>query len=192
LFRGQPVLDDYVARSDKFGEFGFSVRFFLNFNDAEIWSVPICDRQYATVFEQIFTASGFFELLSRTTPDAVAGHPASSIIPGSQLPGVPLHRANVLVAYANKKLSAAADALFVSGNGQTYLPSHVETMAGVSYQLRDGQLSLSVQNPFGAYGGALTSPRYALAQPLTSGTFLPLAQPLHQVWSLRYRVQTGR
>ncbi len=136
--------------------------------------------------------SGFYETLSQYatgTPSVQLAR--SSIVPGSQVVSVPLQRANLLVAYHDRRSMLAADALYTAANNADRLPGHVELMLGAATQVGHGTLSLALQNPFGAYGGLYTSSRYAVPIRTTAGPLPTLADPVLRTWQFTYRFSTS-
>ncbi len=133
-----------------------------------------------------FSISGFYESLSRYTTAPIPGLTFTTLVPYTQLPFIPRDRANLLVSLNAHGTLLAADALYTSVNNADALPAHVELMIGAAKTVGKGTLSLSLDNPFGAYGGRYVSPQYAVALAASSGSFLPLATPLARTWSIEY------
>ena len=139
------------------------------------------------------TLSGFYEVLSKSASSAhVNGLVTSSIVPGAQLPFVPLHRANLQLSYETPKLVWGIDGLYTSANNAANLPGHVELLAGVGVGLGHGILTLSVDNPFASFGGTFASSRYAVPIQTTTGPFNVLATPLSSSWTLKYTLGVDR
>jgi hypothetical protein len=140
-----------------------------------------------------FSVSGFYEVLSRFAAAAPDGAPeVSSIVPGAQAAHVPLHRANLLLSYQTPRVLLGADALYTAANNASDLPGHVELFLGGALKTANGVVSLSLENPFGAYGGRFVSSRYALPITTTAGPFASLAAPLPRTWLLRYELGLHR
>lgn len=111
---------------------------------------------------------------------------------GAQLPGVPLHRGNVIVAYAGHDTTFAVGARFLSENNEDNLPSYVALDAGARLPLGPGVLEVSAQNLVDPFPGLLTSPQYAI--PIATTTQAPLgtlATPLLRTWAVQYTLAVG-
>ncbi len=135
-----------------------------------------------------FALRASYETFSIETPYAPSAF-ASTIVPDAQLPGIPLHRANLLLSRQFGRSLGALDVAYLSRNDAENLPSRIVLSLGASLALGAGHLDFSAQNALGAYDGRFTSPAYAQAVPLSDGSSLQtLAQPLPQRWSLRYTV----
>jgi hypothetical protein len=114
-----------------------------------------------------------------------------TLVPGAQLPNVPLHRASVIVAVTHGKTIVALAARFVSANNAENLPGHLTVDSGVQFPIGFGRIEASAQNIFAAYSGRFTSPLYAVWIPTTRFALPTLATPLQTTWSLRYVATIG-
>ncbi len=135
-----------------------------------------------------FTVSGFYETFAdrAVDPGPQAAAVRTTLLSNAQLPGVPLHRANALVAYAGTRWSVAADALFTSANNAQNLPSHTVVSLGAATVVGPGRLEFSVQNVLGSYSRTYTEPDSAIGIASGGDPFRTLAIPLHRTWSVRY------
>jgi hypothetical protein len=111
---------------------------------------------------------------------------ATALVPGSQLPGVPLHRANALFSYSHRHSIVALALQYTSVNNAENLPGHVTASLGAQIPFGPGVLALSAQNLLGAFSGTYASPRNAVPLGSTGAPVPTLAIPLRPVWSIRY------
>ena len=111
---------------------------------------------------------------------------ATALVPGAQLAGVPLHRANALFSYARRRAVVALALQYTSVNNAENLPGHVTAALGAQIPFGAGVFAVSVQNLLGAYSGTYVSPRYSVPLSSTGAPIPTLAIPLRPVWSLRY------
>ncbi|TAM72838.1 TonB-dependent receptor [bacterium] len=104
----------------------------------------------------------------------------STVISGNQLPGVPLHRAAVLLDYKPPRsaVEMLADAQYTSAGNAQNLPAYLTVDAGITIQLQHGTLSLLGTNLGDTHGGIFATTG---GVPLTTlgGTLLPtIERPL--------------
>ena len=104
----------------------------------------------------------------------------STVISGNQLPGIPLHRAAILLDYKPPRsaVEMLADAQYTSAGNVQNLPAYLTVDAGITIQLRYGTLSLLGTNLGDTHGGIFASTG---GVPLTTlgGTLLPtIERPL--------------
>jgi hypothetical protein len=132
-----------------------------------------------------------YSMVATSLPASLAGA-RTSLIAGSQLPGIPLHRANLILSYGHGPALLAAALQYVSDNNALHLPGHVTTSAGLQLRTASGTLSLSAINLFRAYGGAFATSRYAVALPAPGSAIPVLATPEAATWQLRYTTNFGR
>jgi len=126
-----------------------------------------------------------YSLFAPTIPAALQGG-ATTLAPGKQIDGVPLHRATLVLSQARGTTLAAIALQYVSDNNAAHLPGHVTASVGVQRAFGRGTLALSVQNALGGYGGTFVSPRYAVPLLTQSGSIPTLASPVRRTWTLRY------
>jgi hypothetical protein len=119
----------------------------------------------------------------------------SSIISGSQMPGVPLHQAGLTLDYRalDSPLEVLADARATSPDNRQYLPGYVTADAGLSYDFTHGTLSISESNLFNKFGYQFASSSYAVGPPTVGNGTLPvIARPLApRTLQLTYSVSIG-
>ncbi len=138
-------------------------------------------------------AEATYETYSLTAPQLpadLAGIP-STLVAGAQVPGVPLHRANLLLSYRRLRFVAAAALQYTSDNNVDALPGHVTVAAGLQLPAGPGVVAFAAQNLFGAYSGTYVSPMFAVPLATSSGVLPTLAIPLRPAWSLRYTLPLG-
>ena len=126
-----------------------------------------------------------YSLSAPTIPAALLGG-ATTLAPGKQIDGVPLHRATLVLSHARNGTMAAMALQYVSDNNAAHLPGHVTASLGVQRSFGRGTLALSVQNALGGYDGTFVSPRYAVPLLTQSGSIPTLASPVRRTWTLRY------
>jgi hypothetical protein len=110
----------------------------------------------------------------------------TALVPGAQLAGVPLHRANALLSYSRRRSVVALALQYTSANNAENLPGHVTAALGAQIPFGPGVFAVSAQNLLGSYSGTFVSPRYAVPLGSTGAPIPTLAIPLRPVWSLRY------
>ncbi len=115
----------------------------------------------------------------------------TTLMSGTQIADVPLHRANVVAAFIGRTTTLALSGRFVSANNAQRLPGYVAIDAGARFRHGSGVLDASVQNAFARYGGRFVSPQYAVALPTTGAPFATLATPVQTTWTLRYTMTFG-
>ncbi|HXW50711.1 MAG TPA: TonB-dependent receptor [Candidatus Acidoferrales bacterium] len=135
------------------------------------------------------------QVVKPITDDPRLSNIYSSIISGSQLPGVPLHQAGVTFDYRafNSPLEVLADARYNSPGNRQYLPGYVTADAGFGYDFTHGTISVSESNIFDKFGYEFASSSYAVG-PATIGvgTLPVIARPLApRTLQVSYTVQVG-
>jgi hypothetical protein len=128
-----------------------------------------------------------YSLCAPAIPASLLGG-ATTLEPGKQIDGVPLHRASFVLSQAQNGTLAAVALQYVSDNNSAYLPGHVTASLGVQRAFRHATLALSVQNVLGGYTGAFISPRYAVPLFTQYGPIPTLASPVRRTWTLRYTI----
>ena len=122
-------------------------------------------------------------------------NPYSTTISGDQLPGVPLHRAAVLLdeKAPGSAVEALADAQYTSANNPQNLPAYVTVDAGVTIHLQHGTLSFLGTNLFDTHGGAFATANGGVPLATLGGTLLPtIVRPLApRNLSVTYAVPIG-
>jgi len=125
----------------------------------------------------------------RVPADLAGGR--TTLLATGQLPNVPLHHGNLIVAFRRHAAMFGLGARFVSSNNDANLPGHVALDAGLRLPLGPGALEVSAQNLFAPFGGVLTSPRYAVPLRTSNAPLAALATPLQNTRTLRYKVGVG-
>jgi len=119
----------------------------------------------------------------------------SPTISGSQLPGVPLHRALLALDYRSSllPLEALMDMQYVSSNNASNLPAYLTMDAGLALSWHGTTVTLLAQNLFNANAGAFASPAGAVPLATTKGPPLPtIAFPLApRTYSVSITMRTG-
>ncbi|HEY9085477.1 MAG TPA: TonB-dependent receptor [Candidatus Tyrphobacter sp.] len=119
----------------------------------------------------------------------------SIVIPGKQLPNVPLQRAGIVFDYKSpgSALEYLFDAQYVGSNNPNDLPAYTTFDAGVSAQLQHGTLTVAASNITNAYSGIFASPQWEVPYVTLGGMTLPnLARPLApRQYSVTYTVKFG-
>lgn len=135
------------------------------------------------------------QVVKPITDDSRLTNVYSSIISGSQLPGVPLHQAGVTFDYRafNSPLEILADARYNSPDNRQFLPGYVTADAGLEYDFTHGSLSVSESNIFDKFGYAFASSSYAVGPPTVGVGALPvIARPLApRTLQVTYSVHLG-
>lgn len=117
---------------------------------------------------------------------------SSTLIQGTQISGVPLHRANAIVWYKGSSgFTVSFAATFVSSNNELNLPPYTMASAGVSVPMRDGALNASAQNVFDVFSGPFVSPAYGVPIPTLSSSLQTLGTPLPRTWRVQYVFRVG-
>ncbi|MDE2572766.1 MAG: TonB-dependent receptor, partial [bacterium] len=119
----------------------------------------------------------------------------SPTISGSQLPGVPLHRAFLALDYRSSllPLDALLGVQYVSGNNPSNLPAYTTVDAGLALSWSGTTVTLLATNLFNASAGVFASPLGAVPLATTSGRPLPtVAFPLApRTYSITLTMRTG-
>jgi hypothetical protein len=131
-----------------------------------------------------------YSLFAPAIPATLLGG-ATTLVPGKQIDGVPLHRATFVLSRAKNGTMAALALQYVSDNNAAHLPGHLTASLGVQRTFGRGTLALSVQNALGGYSGTFTSPRYAVPLLTQSGSIPTLATPVRRTWTLRYTLPSS-
>jgi hypothetical protein len=122
--------------------------------------------------------------------------PYSIVVPGNQLPNVPMHRAGITLDYKAPRsaLEYLADAQYTSRNNFQNLPSYTAFDAGVTAQLATGTLTVAASNITNAFGGIFAGPANAVPYVTENGTVIPtIAVPLQpRSYSVTYSVKFGQ
>lgn len=126
-----------------------------------------------------------YSLFAPSLPGALTAG-VTTLAPGKQIDGVPLHRATLLLSQAKNGTMAAIALQYVSDNNAAHLPGHVTASLGVQRTFGRGTLALSLQNALGGYAGTFVTPRYAVPLLTQSGSIPTLASPVRRTWTLRY------
>lgn len=148
----------------------------------------------ATTSLGVLSLTAGFEIYSATVfglPET-ARSSFSTLINGSQIWNVPLHRGSAIFAYSPRRFTAALGLLYTGGNNAAHLPANLNASVGLKIPIRDAALTLSAQNIFHTYDGSFVST--ALSEP-SSTTGEPVsffATPMTTTWSLKYELHTGR
>jgi TonB-dependent Receptor Plug Domain/Carboxypeptidase regulatory-like domain len=123
-------------------------------------------------------------------------NPYSFVVPGDQLPNVPLHRAGITLDYKapHSIFEWLADAQYTSSNNWQNLPSYTTFDAGVTAQLTTGTLTLAATNVTNAFAGIFSGPANAVPYVTTSGKIVPtIAVPLQpRSYSVTYSLKFGQ
>jgi hypothetical protein len=126
---------------------------------------------------------------------AYLSSPSSIVVPGAQLPNVPLHRGGAIAGVGLAKTAQLLfDANYVGANNAQHLPPYWTLDAAYGLRLRYGTLSVIATNLTNAYPGPFATASHAVALPARSGASIPtLAAPLApRALLVRYRVALGR
>ena len=119
----------------------------------------------------------------------------SIVVPGSQVPNVPLQRAGIVLDYKapRSSLEWLADAQYTAKNNSNNLPAYTTFDAGVSAHLQTGTLTVAANNLTNAYAGIFATPQNAVPYQTLNGTIVPtLARPLPpRSYSVTYSVKFG-
>jgi hypothetical protein len=122
-------------------------------------------------------------------------NPFSIIIPGSQVPNIPMHRGGVTLDYKapHSSVEGLLNGTFASANNANNLPGYITADAGVSINFTKGTLTAAVTNIFNKYGYYFASADNAVGLPTVGGEVLPTtARPLQVTQlSFTYSVKFG-
>jgi hypothetical protein len=122
-------------------------------------------------------------------------NPFSIIIPGAQMPNIPMHRGGLTLDYKapHSSVEGLLNGTFVSANNGNNLPGYVTADAGVAVTLTKGTITAAVTNIFNKYGYYFASPVNAVGLPTAGGDVLPtVARPLQPTQlSITYSVKFG-
>jgi len=83
----------------------------------------------------------------------------SIVVPGSQLPNVPLHKAGLTLDYKapNSAVEGLITAQYTGPNNPQNLPAYTVLDAGIDAHLKSGDLTVAANNIFNAYGGVFAT-----------------------------------
>jgi hypothetical protein len=114
-----------------------------------------------------------------TAADIVGADPQyvgldSTLILGEQLPGRPVHTANLTVdaLYAPARLEFLANAHYVGANNNQFIAPYTLVNVGVSHPLGIGKVTVFASNLFNTEAGVFSTEQYAQPIPLSGGSFL--------------------
>ncbi len=139
----------------------------------------------------------FYNLTSATvfSVDPRIDNPYSIVIPGRQIPNVPLNRAGITFDYKTpgSPLEYLLDAQYTGSNNWSHLPAYLTLDAGLSAQLEHGTLTAIASNVTNAYGGVFTSAQWEVPYVTLGGTQIAnLARPLQpRMYAVTYSVKFG-
>lgn len=139
----------------------------------------------------------FYNLTSATvfSVDPRIENPYSIVIPGRQIPNVPLNRAGITFDYkaSGSPLEYLLDAQYTASNNWSHLPAYLTMDAGVGAQLEHGTLTAIASNVTNAYGGVFTSSQWEVPYVTLGGMQIAnLARPLQpRMYSVTYTVKFG-
>jgi len=135
------------------------------------------------------------QVVKPITSDPRLSDAFSSLISGSQMPGVPLHQGGITLDYRafNSPLEILADGRFTSPDNRQYLPGYVTADAGLGYDFTHGTLAISESNIFNKFGYEFASSSYAVGPPTVGAGALPvIARPLApRTLQVTYSVTVG-
>jgi hypothetical protein len=125
----------------------------------------------------------FYDVTSSTiaSNDPRIVNPYSIVIPGAQVPDVPLHRAGVVldVKAPHSAVEWLADAQYTGANNPQHLPAYTSFDAGASATFARGTLTLAVSNLTNVFAGTFASPQNAVPYVTAGGFSVPtIARPL--------------
>ncbi len=162
-------------------------------------TVPLrVDKEWYASVNSPLGANFNLAVAYETYAATAAGVPAlpagenSTLIPGSQIWNVPLHRASAIFSYHTPAVTVGVGTAFVDANNAAHLPAYSSTSAGIRFNVNNGAIVFSVQNLFNEDAGRFTSPAFAAASPTTSGSVQFLGVPIARTWSIRYEIRSGR
>ena len=98
----------------------------------------------------------------------------STLILGEQLPGRPVHTANLTVdaLYAPAHLEFLANAHYVGANNNQFIAPYTLVNVGVSHPLGIGKVTVFASNLFNTEAGVFSTEQYAQPIPLSGGSVL--------------------
>jgi hypothetical protein len=140
----------------------------------------------------------FYNLTSATifSVDPRIDNPYSFIIPGKQIPNVPLNRAGITFDYKSpgSAFEYLLDGQYTGSNNWSHLPAYTTLDGGVSVQLEHGTLTAIASNFTNEYGGVFTGPQWEVPYTTLGGMTLPnLARPLQpREYAVTYSVEFGQ
>jgi hypothetical protein len=132
-------------------------------------------------------------IANSTSP--LLNNPFSIIIPGAQMPNIPMHRGGLTLDYKapHSAVEGLLNGTYVSANNANNLPGYVTADAGVAFTMTKGTITAAVTNIFNKYGYYFASPDNAVGLPTVGGDVLPtVARPLQPTQlSITYSVKFG-
>ncbi|MBV9438437.1 MAG: hypothetical protein JOZ24_00445, partial [Candidatus Eremiobacteraeota bacterium] len=119
----------------------------------------------------------------------------STLILDEQIPGRPLHTANLTIdaLHAPSGIEFLANAHYVGANNNQFIAPYTLVNAGVSHNLGIGRLTLFASNLFNTEAGNFSTLQYAEPIPLSGGgTLVQAARPnAPRAYTVTYSLNTG-
>ncbi|HTU70818.1 MAG TPA: hypothetical protein VMF11_10925 [Candidatus Baltobacteraceae bacterium] len=140
----------------------------------------------------IFLTRTYVESLRDVATSIDPAGTASTIIPWTQLQGVPKWRSNLLLGLTSGQRIVGVDVAYEGTNNENHIPGYVTVGVGARLPAPHGYLQFDIQNLFGTYADRFATTLGATSFSLDGMSVPYTATPIDRTWSVSYRFAVAR